>query len=153
MVDRAKKRPAKSDKVAELTQDLQRIQADFVNFKRRSEDDRIRATITGKQIMVQQLLPVIDNIERALANVPKDLVGNEYVKGIEAVAKQITTALANVGVAKIHTKDAEFNPEFMEAVSMEEGDGDKEVVIEELQPGYIMGDEVIRHAIVKVGRK
>jgi molecular chaperone GrpE len=153
MTGKAKKASQKDDEFAELTQDLQRIQADFVNFKRRSEEDKFRAMNAGKQIMVQQLLPVIDNIERALANVPKDLVGNEYVKGIEAVSKQITTALANVGVAKIHTKDAEFNPEFMEAVSMEEGKGTKDVVIEELQPGYIMGDDVIRHAIVKVGRK
>lgn len=157
MAGKAKKKQqepdAKDEQIVELTQDLQRVHADFVNFKRRAEEDKIRAAISGKQIMLQQLLPIIDNIERALKNVPKELEANDYVKGIQSVAKQLDAALSNVGATKIVTKDTEFNPELMEAVSMEEGEGEKEVVIEELQSGYVMGDQVIRHAIVKVGRK
>jgi len=152
MAGRAKRAP-KVDKTAELTADLQRIQADFVNFKRRAEEDQLRAATSGKQVVVQQLLPVIDNVERALNNVPKDLAENEYVKGIQVVAKQLSSALENIGVTKLKVVGEVFDPELMDAVSMEDGEGDKEVVIEELQPGYVMGAEVIRHAMVKVGRR
>lgn len=153
MAGKAKKTDEKDQQIGELTQDLQRIQADFVNYKRRAEEDQLRAGISGKQVAVQQLLPVIDNIERALNNVPKDLVKNDYVKGVQAIAKQLSSALENIGVTKLKVVGEAFDPELMDAVSMEEGDGDKEVVIEELQPGYMMGEDVIRHAMVKVGRK
>jgi molecular chaperone GrpE len=152
-VAKAKKPSKDVDAIAELTADLQRIQADFVNFKRRSEEEKLRYAQSGKQLAVQQLLPVIDNLGRALNNVPKDLVKNEYVKGVQAIAKQLDKGLENIGVTKIVTTNAEFNPELMEAVSMEDGEGETEVVIEELQPGYTMDEIVIRHAIVKVGRK
>lgn len=158
MVDKAKKKPSKKDlaeqsAVEELTADLQRIQADFVNYKRRAEEDRIKSVSFGKQLLAQQLLPVIDNIERALKNVPEDLKDNDYVKGIQAVAKQLQTSLEGAGITKIKTVDEEFDHELMEAVSMEDGEGEKEVVIEELQSGYVMDEQVIRHAMVRVGRK
>jgi molecular chaperone GrpE len=108
---------------------------------------------SGKEVVIRQLLPVVDNIERALNNVPKDLANNDYVKGVQAIAKQLNSALESTGVTRLKVVGEPFDPEFMNAVSMEDGDGDKEVVIEELQPGYIMGEEVIRHAMVKVGKK
>ena len=138
--------------IGELTADLQRIQADFVNYKRRSEEDVSRARMSGKSIMVMALLPVIDNLERALSHQPKELAKNEWAKGVKKTSEQLMKELSNLGVYKIDTKDQEFNPDFMDAVSVE-GEGDKEIVAEELQAGYIMNEEVIRPAMVKVERK
>jgi molecular chaperone GrpE len=148
-----KKKVPKTDKVAELTEDLKRIQADFVNYKRRAEEDQIRSANSGKYVVVQQLLPVLDNVLRAINHAPEDLKDNEYVKGVQSIAKQIESALANVGVGKIDALNADFDPQLMEAVSMEDGEGEKEVVIEVMQEGYVMGDQVIRHAMVKVGKR
>jgi molecular chaperone GrpE len=96
------------------------------------------------------LLPVIDNLERALKHVPKELENNDYVKGVQGVVKQFEKTLAELGVERIKTVNEPFDPRYHEAVSMEEGDGDTEVVSEELQAGYKLGDEVIRHAMVRV---
>ncbi len=137
--------------IGELTAGLQRIQADFMNFKRRSEEDGIRSRMSGKRQMVLALLPVVDNLERALPHQPKELKSNEWAQGISKVALQLTKSLDELGVYKIVTEGQEFNPEFMEAVSVE-GEGDKEIVSEELQTGYIMNEEVIRPSMVKIRR-
>ncbi len=138
--------------IGELTLDLQRIQADFVNFKRRSEEDVTRSRMSGKRQMILALLPVIDNLERALSHQPKDLKKNEWAQGIYKIGAQLSKSLSELGVYRIDTNKQEFNPEFMEAVSVE-GKGDKEIVSEELQAGYIMNEEVIRPSMVKVERK
>ena len=108
--------------------------------------------MSGKSSMIMALLPVIDNLERALSHQPKELEKNDWAKGVTKVSEQLMKSLSDIGVYKIDTKDQEFNPDFMEAVSVE-GDGDKEMVAEELQAGYIMNEEVIRPAMVKVERK
>lgn len=136
--------------IGELTADLQRVQADFVNYKRReAENDELRRA-QAKAEVIKGLLPFIDNIDRALNHAPADLEGHDFVKGVGSVAKQLTEFLSGLGVQKIATVGEEFNAEFMNAVAMEEGDGDKEIVVEELQSGYTIGDVVIRHAMVKV---
>ena len=93
---------------------------------------------------------MIDNFERALKHIPKELVGNEYVKGVQGVVKQFEDTLAQMGVERIKTIGEVFDPRLHEAVSMEEGDGTVEKVIEELQAGFKVGDDIIRHAMVKV---
>lgn len=138
--------------IGELTADLQRIQADFVNYKRRSEEDITRARMSGKSNVIMALLPVLDNLERALSHQPKELKNDDWAKGVKKISEQLIKSLSDLGVYKIDTKDQEFNPDFMDAVSVE-GEGDKEIVAEELQAGYIMNEEVIRPAMVKVERK
>src|SRR5690606_6958972 len=101
----------------------------------------------------RDLLPVIDNLERALKHAPKELEGNDYVKGIQGVVKQFEKTLADIGVKRIKTVGEVFDPIYHEAVGMEDGDGDTEVVCEEMQSGYKLGDEVIRHAMVKVKKE
>ena len=103
-----------------------------------------------KSNVVRELLPVIDNFERALKHVPADLVDNDYIKGIQGVVKQFEKTLADMGVERIKTVGEPFDPTYHEAVSMEEGEGSHEVVSEELQAGYKVGDDVIRHAMVRV---
>jgi molecular chaperone GrpE len=136
--------------VEELTKALQHERADAVNLRRRVEEERVKMAGFYKAKVIRDLLPALDNLERALKHVPKDLKDNEYVKGVQGVVKQFEQNLNQMGVEKIKTVGEEFNPDVHEAIHMEEGEGNVEVVCEELQPGYKIGDEVIRHAIVKV---
>jgi len=136
--------------VDELTEAVQRERADAVNMRRRHEEQIVGLKNTVKANVVRQLLPVIDNFERSLKHIPADLTENEYIKGIQAVVKQFEKTLADLGVQRIKTVGELFDPKWHEAVMMEEGDGVQEVVSEELQAGYHLGDEVIRHAMVKV---
>lgn len=147
------KKPAMKDlvqKVNELTEALQRERADAINIRRRHEEQMAGLKNLIKANVVSDLLPVIDNFERALAHTPKELEGNDYVKGVRGVVKQFEKTLEDIGVKKIKTVGEHFDPRLHEAVSMEEGDGKEEIISEELQAGYTLGDEIIRHAMVKV---
>lgn len=141
-------------KVSELTEALQRERADSENLRRRHEQQIARLKEMVKADVVRELLPSIDNLERALKHVPKDLENNDYVKGVQSVVKQFEKNLRDVGVERIKTVGSEFDPSLHEAVAMDDTSsndkGAKEVVAEEMQSGYILGDEVIRHAMVKV---
>ena len=139
-------------KVDELTTALQRERADSENMRRRYDAQYASTQTAVKVNVIRELLPAIDNLERALAHVPKELEQDDYVKGVENIVKQFTKILSDLGVQKIETIGKEFDPALHEAVSMEDGEGAVEVVCEELQPGYRLGDEVIRHAMVKVGK-
>ncbi len=95
-------------------------------------------------------MPVIDNFERALKHVPKDLEKNDYIKGVNNIVKQFEQTLQQMGVKRIKTAGEAFDPHLHEAVSMEHGDGEHEIITEELQSGYMLGEEIIRHAMVRV---
>ncbi len=137
-------------RIGDLTEALQRERADATNIRRRHDEQVNSLRTTVKASVVKDLLPVIDNFERALKHVPEDLVDNDYIKGIQGIVKQFEKTLADLGVERIATVGEPFNPHYHEAVTMEEGDGTKEVVSEELQSGYRIGEDVIRHAMVKV---
>ncbi len=139
-----------TQEVASLTEALQRERADVMNVRRRHDEQMASLRNAVKAQVVRELLPSIDNLERALRHVPADIAEHDYAKGVAGVVKQFEKAFADLGVVRINTVGEPFNAEFHEAVAMEEGDGDQEVVCEELQSGYILGDEVIRHAMVKV---
>ncbi|HSW37759.1 MAG TPA: nucleotide exchange factor GrpE [Candidatus Saccharimonadales bacterium] len=136
--------------VAELTEALQRERADAINIRRRHEEQIADLRNHVKSNVVRELLPVIDSFERALKHIPKDLEGNDYIKGVNAVVQQFEKTLEQMGVERIKTVGEVFDPKYHEAVSMEEGDGTEEVVTEELQAGYKLGDDIIRHAMVRV---
>ena len=136
--------------INELTEALQRERADSTNLRRRAEEERGKMADFYKAMVVRNLLPVLDNLERALKHVPKDLKDHEYIKGVQSLAKQFDKILEDLGVKKIKTVGQVFDPKYHEAVQMEDGDGDTEIVCEELQTGYALNDEIIRHAMVKV---
>ncbi len=137
-------------KIGELTEALQRERADAENLRRRTTEEKARLGEFYKAMVVQELLPALDNLERAFKHTPKDLKDHEYARGIQGVMKQFEQCFAQLGVKRIKSVGEVFDPRLHEAVHMEEGDGTVEVVCEELQPGYLLGDEVIRHAMVKV---
>ncbi len=137
--------------INELTQALLRERADAINLRRRHDEEISGLRTRIKANTISDLLPVIDNLERSLLHVPKELEGSPYVKGVSGVVKQFEKTLSDMGVEKIKTVGEPFDPRLHEAVSMEEGDGGaQEVVSEELQSGYIVNGDVIRHAMVKV---
>ena len=138
--------------VENLTTDLQRTQADFINYKRRAEEEQAQVMELAKETVIGQLLPLLDDIERALGHVPKELAKNAWAQGVVKVARQVEKFLMDLGVQAIKAEGEEFNPELHEAVGYEDGNGEHEVVIEELRTGYKMGDRVIRPSMVKVGK-
>jgi molecular chaperone GrpE len=139
-------------KIQELIADLQRLQAEFMNYKRRVEDERIKLVQTGKEQAVIALLPVIDNIERAVAHEPDDIKNHAWVQGVTTLAKQLDGQLEAIGLKAINDIGEPFNPIRHEAVVMEDGDGETEVIAEVIQTGYQFSDTIIRPAIVKVKR-
>jgi molecular chaperone GrpE len=141
--------------IAELTGDLQRTRADFENYRKRSEADKAATYQHGQSAAILKLLPVIDNIERAVAYTPAELKDNKWAQGIAGLVKNLEKALAGLNLARIEAgAGAEFNPDLHEAIQFdEEAEGDKEVIAEELQAGYTLNGQPIRHAMVKVTRK
>lgn len=138
--------------IADLTEALQRERADATNIRRRHDEQLagLKGMLTVS--VIEQLLPVIDNFERALKHVPADLADNDYIKGVQGVVKQFESTLSSMGVDKIQTVGQPFDPNLHEAVGVEEGGSEsgQEQVTEELQAGYKYGDKVIRHAMVRV---
>lgn len=141
--------------IDELTLDLQRTRADFENYRKRVEAEKQSAHSMGQAKSVMKLLPVIDTIERAIANVPEELADNAWVKGVAGLGKQLDKQLKEIGLEKIDAKPGTlFNPELHQAVQFDEAaDGEKEVVAEELRAGYTLDGAVIRDAMVKVTRQ
>ena len=139
--------------IQELTDDIKRIQAEYINYKRRSEEEKQRAVAIGKEQAVTVLLPIIDNLERAIAHQPKDIADHAWVKGVAGVEKQLNSQLQSIGLIKIGAVGEEFNPDLHDAVSMQDGDGEKEVITAVVQSGFMLDGRVVRHAMVQVGKQ
>ena len=152
---KSKKQLELEQQVGELTQDLQRTRADFENYRKRSEADKAATYAHGQAAAILKLLPVIDNIERAIAYTPEDLKDNKWVQGIASLVKNLEKSLEALNLKRIEAKPgADFNPELHEAIQFDEdAEGDKEIIAEELQAGYTLSGQPIRHAMVKVTRQ
>ena len=140
--------------VGELTLDVQRTRADFENYRKRTEADKAATYQHGQAAAIMKLLPIVDNIERAVAYVPSELADNKWAQGVAGLAKNLDKALDGMGVKRIDAKSGTvFNPELHEAIQIDEdAEGDREVIAEELQAGYTLNGQPIRHAMVKVTR-
>lgn len=138
-------------KIEELTADLQRVRADFENYRKRTDAEKEYARASGKVTTVFKILPIIDDIERAISHLPKDLEENEWAKSVQGLNKSLQKHLSDLEVTRIKgAKGTEFNPEIHEAVLFDDADGDKEVIAEEMRAGYMLGEDVIRPTMVKV---
>ena len=132
----------------DTTDRLKRIMAEFENYKKRSSKER--ENLYGSIIadIMEKMLPVLDNLEKAVEAKTKD---ENYKEGVELVLKQYQDVLTSFGVKKIETVGQTFDPEIHEAVSsvQDEKYGEKEIV-QEFRKGYMVGTKVIRHAMVVV---
>lgn len=151
---KSKKQTELEQQIGELTQDLQRQRADFENYRKRVEVEKEQAKQTGKTQAVMKLLPVIDNIDRAVAHLPAELQGNAWADGVVKLSKHLDKMVGDLSLERIAIIPGEtlFDPSLHEAIQMDDAEGDTEVVAEELQTGWKLGDTVIRPAMVKVTR-
>ena len=154
-VKKTKKDLEFEQKLGELTADLQRTRADFENYRKHSEADRMSAREAGQASTILRLLPVIDNIERAIGYVPTELAENSWVQGVVGLTKNLEKSLESLNLKRIDAnKGAIFNPDLHEAIQFdEEATGEHEIIAEELQAGYTLDGRPIRHAMVKVTRQ
>ena len=148
---KSKTKDKKDEKIEELNDRLLRNMAEFENFRNRSEKEKAAKFDMGAKSVVEKILPIVDNFERGLAAVPEEEKDNAFVKGMEAVYKQFTTVLEEIGVVPIEAVGKEFDPNLHNAV-MHEEDETKEanIISEEFQKGYMYKDSVVRHSMVKV---
>lgn len=152
---KTKKELAHEQQIADLTNDLQRMRADFENYRKRAEADTAAARQGGQTAAIMKLLPVIDTIERAISHVPKDLADNPWVQGVTGLVKQLDKALDGLNLQRIDAAPGTpFTPDLHEAIQFDdEAEGEHEVVAAELQAGYTLSGTPIRHALVKVTKQ
>nr|WP_246065298.1 nucleotide exchange factor GrpE [Allobacillus salarius] len=141
------------DENADLNDRLLRLQADFDNYKRRMKKEKEMDFKYKSQELATEIIPVLDNFERALQTGADNENVASFVDGVEMVYQQLHQALEKVGVTEIEAEGKEFDPTIHQAVMQVEEDGcDSNQVIEVLQKGYQLKDRVIRPAMVKVNQ-
>ena len=146
-----KKKDKKDEQIEELNDRLKRQMAEFENFRKRSEKEKSQMFDMGAKTIVEKILPVIDNFERGLAAVPDDKKDDPFITGMDKVYKQMLTELDAAGVKPIECVGQEFDPDFHNAVMHVEDDNYEEnVIVEEMQKGYMYKDQVLRFSMVKV---
>ncbi len=128
----------------------QRAQADFVNYKRRAEQERKEISKFANSVLMLNLLPVLDDLERAVNSIPPRLTKVSWVEGIRLIERKFRTSLEAQGLSQIEALGKPFDPNFHEAVR--QGKGKDGIVVEEAQKGYRLHDRVIRPAKVVVGK-
>ena len=127
----------------------QRAQADFINYKRRSEQEMAEVSQFANTTLMLSLLPILDDLERALTSTPPQMAKLDWVDGIRLIERKLRASLEAQGLSQIRALGKPFDPNFHEAVRQDKGkDG---IVIAELQKGYMLHDRVIRPTMVVVG--
>ncbi len=140
---------AEKKKAEEYLASWQRAQADFINFKRRSEQERLEFNKFANASLLLGLLPVLDDLERALAAIPPEFAGHDWVDGVRLVERKFKSSLEGQGVKPILALGMAFDPNFHEAVR--EDKGPEGIVMQEFQKGYKLNDKLLRPAKVVVG--
>lgn len=137
-------------RTSEYKDSLLRLQAEFQNYRKRIERDNELTYVSLKGDIVKKILPVLDDLERALQNRSE---GDAWANGIELVARKFQSILENEGIKRIEAVGTEFDPNFHEAISHEPADGVQSGhVIGVVQNGYMIGERVIRPALVRVAQ-
>lgn len=137
------------DQAEQLKEQLARCMADIQNMKRRAEEDKFRFIKFANAEMLKMLLPIIDNFDRACQQLPEDLKENGWCTGVVSTHDELMKALEKLGVKRIPTVGERLDPTRHEAMLSDAGE--KDVILEELEPGYTYHDETIKAAKVKVG--
>lgn len=145
--------PAKQAKVEELTNDLKRMTADFANYRKRNDAERIDFAKFAKADLIAKLLDVLDGYDRALATVPDEVKGQPWVEGMWLVERKLRSILETEGLEPIDSLGKPFDPYMHEAVAYVESDEPEGTVIQEHQKAYRLHDRVIRPALVTVAKK
>lgn len=137
------------DELQEANEKYLRLAAEYQNFRRRTEEEKVKATAYANERIVKDLLDVVDNFERALSTAKTE--DENFKNGIDLIYKQLMTVLKNFGVEAIEAVGKEFDPNFHNAVMAEEVEGTEAgIVLMEMQKGYMLKERVVRPSMVKV---
>ena len=143
-----KNKDKKDQQIEELTDRLKRSMAEFDNFRKRTEKEKSSMYVIGAKEIIENMLPVVDNFERGLAQAQE---GDAFADGMKMIYKQLMTTLEGLGVEAIEAVGKEFDPDFHNAVMhVEDEEAGDNMVVEELQKGYTYKGFVVRHSMVKV---
>ena len=145
-----KSKEVDSDKQQDLMDTLQRVQADFENYKRRVEQEKKDFTQYACTDVIKELLPFLDSFELSLKNTSNH---EEFVKGVELIYSQLWDMLEKKGVKRIEAEGRPFDPVCHEALLSEKSEEEENTVLEELQKGYTINGRVLRPTKVKVAKK
>lgn len=146
----ASKKSAKKDQIAELTADLQRVQADFANYKKRVAAERAELLSSAKFSVLSDLLPALDNFDRAATHLPEHLANDAWAQGMSYVGAQLEQILDEMGVKKFDPTGQQFDPTEHEAIEYVETEKPEGIIIETTLPGYLIAGNVVRPATVRV---
>ena len=128
---------------------LQRTTAEYANYRRRTEQDRERQRLAANEQLLREFVPVLDDFQRGLASVPENDETASMISGLRLVEQKFLNTLRKHGVAPVESLGASFDPAVHEAVEMDPAGGDTVVAV--YQPGYRLGEGMLRPAMVKVG--
>ena len=138
-------------KLKEAVEKYQRLFAEFDNFRKRTDKEKAARYDMGAKDVVEKILPVLDNFELALKNVPDDKEASAFAEGMEMIHKQFVKVLEDLGVTPIEAVGKEFDPNFHNAVMhVDDEEAGDNIVVEEFQKGYMYKDHVVRYSMVKV---
>jgi molecular chaperone GrpE len=140
------------EKIADLTSGWQRTQADFVNYKKQSADERAKLIASASSDLIYDFLPVLDHFQLAAKHLPTDLEKNDWAIGIQHIEKQLEMILSENGLERIAAVGIEFDPNIHEAIEEIESDEADGIIVEEILSGYKFNDKVLRPAKVKVSK-
>jgi molecular chaperone GrpE len=142
------------EEAAEYLDQLQRVQAEFANYKKRTEREREEFISLANAALIKQLLPILDDCERALQTVPDNLRGLTWVEGIALIERRLRTTLEQEGLTGIDAVGETFDPQVHHAMVREETTERREdEIIGELQKGYKLHDKVLRPSMVRVAAR
>ncbi len=140
-------------RAAEYLDGWQRTQAEFANYRKRQEAEFLQRVQMNNAVLIARILPVLDDLERAVQTVPSGLQMLTWVDGIFLIKRKLEAILEMEGVRPIETAGKSFDPLYHEAVTYEEAPGYEEgQIIGEVQRGYMLGERVLRPALVRVAR-
>jgi molecular chaperone GrpE len=149
----SKKKPSAVEyqqQIGELTAHLQRLQAEFENYKKRVASERSELMDSAKESVLSDLLPALDNFDRAATHLPAELEDNSWAKGMQYVGQQMLDILDGMGVKRFSPQDEEFDHSKHEAIEHVQSAKPEGIITEVIIPGYQIGERVVRPAQVKV---
>ena len=149
--EKAEKADPKDAQIADLKDRVQRQMAEFDNFRKRTAREKSQMFDMGAKSVIEKILPVIDNFERAIESIPEEEIDNPFIEGLNQIYKQLNQTLLDMDVKPISAVGCTFDPDFHDAVmhGEDEAFGENEIS-DEFEKGYTYKDSVVRHSKVRV---
>ena len=142
--------PPEQQKIDDLTQTLQRLQADFENYKKQVDRQSAELKKFSNAQLISKFLPVLDTLDVAIKNAGKDQQHPQYTKGLELLHAQLMATLTSEGLMPINCQGKQFDPHYHEVMLKEQSDKPEGTILDEFQKGYLLHNKILRHSKVKI---